>query len=73
MRSQAERDQQTILIATSLAIFFGILLAAFLCAVLAAAVSDLSLPGRAASALGVGTVVLAGVASVAYLVRHRGS
>jgi len=73
MRSQAERDQQTITIATALAIFVGILLAGFLLAVLVNAVSDLELSGGAASALGFGSVLLAGAVSIAYLVRHRRS
>ena len=73
MRSQAERDQQTITIATALAIFVGILLAVFLLAVLVNAVSDFEPSGGPASALGVGSVLLTGVVSIAYLVRHRRS
>ena len=73
MRSQAERDRQTITIATGLAIFVGILLAGVLLAVLVKAVSDPDLSGGAASALGFGMVLLAGVVSLAYLVRHRRS
>lgn len=73
MRSQAERDQQTITITTGLAIFVGILLAGLLLAVLVKAASDLDLSGGAASALGFGVVLLAGVVSIAYLVRHRRS
>lgn len=71
MRTQTERDQQTITIATSLAIFVGVVLLVFLLAVLVNAISDLELSGVAASALGVGTVLLAGIASIAYLARHR--
>lgn len=71
MRSQAERDQQTITIATGLAIFVGMVLAVFLLALLVNASTDVELPGGAASALGFGTVLLAAVASIAYLVRHR--
>jgi hypothetical protein len=71
IRSQAERDQQTITIATGLAIFAGIVLAVFVLALLVNASSDLELSGGAASALGFGTVLLAAVASIAYLVRHR--
>lgn len=73
MRSQAERDQQTITIATGLAIFVGILLVGILLVVLVKAVSDLDLSGGAASAFGFGMVLLAGVVSIAYLVRHRRS
>lgn len=71
MRSQVRRDQQTIIIATALGIFVGIVLAGVLLDVLVNTLTDL--PGTATSALGVGTVVLAGGVSVAYLVRHRRS
>lgn len=71
MRTQEERDQQTITIATGLAIFGGILLAVFLLALVVNASSDVELPGGAASAIGVGTVLLAAAAAVGYLVRHR--
>jgi len=73
MRSQAERDQQTITIATALAVFVGVLLAFFAFAVLVTAVSDLELSGGVASALGFGSVLLAGAVSIAYLVRRRRS
>jgi len=71
MRSQTKRDQQTITIATSLGIFVGIVLAGMLLGVLVKTLSDL--PGPAFSALTFATVLLAGVVSVAYLVRHRRS
>lgn len=73
MRTQEERDQQTITIATGLAIFGGILLAVFLLALVVNVSSDLELPGGAASAIGVGTVLLAAATGVSYLVRHRSS
>jgi hypothetical protein len=69
MRSQAERDQQTITIATSLAIFVGILGAGALLGILINGMGDLS--DRATSALTLGTLLLAGVAGLAHLVRHR--
>jgi len=73
MRTQEERDQQTITIATGLAIFCGIVLAVFFLALVVSASSDLELSGGAVSALGVGTVLLAAVTSMTYLVRHRSS
>lgn len=73
MRSQTERDQQTITIASSLAVFVGILLGVVLLVVLVNAVSNLDLSGGAASALGFGSVLLAGVVTIGYLVRHRRS
>lgn len=73
MRTQEERDQQTIAIATGLAIFCGIVLAVFFLALVVNASSDLELSGGAASVLGVGTVLLAAVTSIAYLVRHPSS
>lgn len=71
MRSQAERDQQTITIGTSLAIFAGVLVVGVLIGVLIEAVG--SLPEDTAPVLGIGTLLLAGVVSFAYLVRHRRS
>ncbi|WP_157537758.1 hypothetical protein [Nocardioides sp. Root190] len=71
MRTQEERDEQTITIATVLAIFGGIAFAVFLVAVVVNASSDLELPGAVASAFGIGTLLLATVAGMAYLVRHR--
>lgn len=73
MRTQEERDQQTITIATGLAIFGGMVLAVFLSALVVNASSDLELPGGVGSAIGVGAVVLAAVTGVGYLVRHRRS
>lgn len=73
MRTQEERDQQTITIATGLAIFGGIVIAVFLLALVVNAISDLELPGGVASAIGIGTVLLAAVTGVGYIVRHRSS
>lgn len=71
MRSQVERDQQTITIGTFLAIFVGVLVAGVLIGVLIEAVGSLS--EDAASVLGIATLLVAGVVSFAYLVRHRRS
>lgn len=71
MRTQEERDEQTVTIATGLAIFGGIVLAVVLVAVVVNASSDLELSGGAACAIGFGTLLLAAVMGTAYLVRHR--
>lgn len=71
MRSQAERDQQTLTIGTFLAIFVGVLVVGVLIGVLIEAVGSLS--EGVASALGIATLLVAGVVSFAYLVRHRRS
>lgn len=69
MRSQTERDRQTVVIATALAIFVGILLAGALLGLLVDVVGD---PAAGVTrALTLGTVLLAAGASLAYLVRHR--
>lgn len=71
MRSQTERDRQTVVIATALAIFVAITLTGTLLGLLIDAVSD-----RVTSAnyaLTLGTVLLAAGAGLVFLVRHRRS
>jgi hypothetical protein len=65
VRSQTERDLQTVTIAMSLAIFVGTLVVGGLIDV----IGDPT--GRASTVLQVGTLALATMLGLAYLVRHR--
>ena len=69
MRSQTARDQQTITIATALAIIVALLIVGGLLLALGNVVGDV--PDRVNAALAYATAALAVVAGLVYLVRHR--
>jgi polyferredoxin len=69
VRSPAERDEQTITIATALAIFVGVWAAGALIGVLFADVIEVS--GRLADGLGAGLLAVACTCALSYLFRHR--
>lgn len=69
MRSPAERDQQTITIATALIIFVGVLGLGVLLGILLNVRIDVS--ERLAETLGTGLLIVASGCAIWYLIRHR--
>ncbi len=69
VRTTAERDQQTITIATSLIVFVGVLAAGVVLGVFLNIFFELS--DGLAEALAIGLFVAAGACALGYLIRHR--